>query len=125
MFFNSKILVSDLTGFNFEGVEDDNKLSEIFYYFYKKFLNIKDIKGKNAFINQINNLETKSSMYLCFNDVNIMSKIDKTMTICCEFNIENKICDSSNYFSLYYGNSVSYNSGFENDNRKEISFFII
>ena len=31
-------------------------------------------------------------------------------------------CDSSNYFSFYYGNSSSYNSFFENDNRKEIAF---
>ena len=44
------------------------------------------------------------------------------VTVCCDYDIDTETCDSSNYFSLYYGNSVSYNSGFLNNYRKEIAF---
>ena len=124
MFQLSKILVLDLTGFYFENLELDN-IDRYYYTFVNtsiKFLRIKDVKYKEPLIKYINNLENKTDMYLCLNDANLMAKIDKSITICCEFDIYTQTCDSSNYFSLYYGNSVSYDTGFENDNRKEIAF---
>ena len=124
MFQLSKILVLDLTGFYFENLEFDN-INRYYYTFLNtsiKFLSIKDVKYKEPLIKYINNLENKTDMYLCLNDANLMAKIDKSITICCEFDINTQTCDSSNYFSLYYGNSVSYDTGFENDNRKEIAF---
>ena len=50
----------DLTGFNFENIEDD-QINEFFNpKLDLKFLNIKDIKSKDAFIDLINNLEKKN-----------------------------------------------------------------
>ena len=114
----------DLTGFNFENFEDD-QINEFFNQELSLiFLNIKDIKSKDAFIDLINNLERKKYMYLCLNDANLMPKIDKSIIICCDIyeEEENIECDSSNYFSLYYKNSVTYDTGFSNDDRNQIAF---
>ena len=52
----------DLTGFNFENIEDD-QINEFFNpKLYLKFLNIKDIKSKDAFIDLINNLEREKNI---------------------------------------------------------------
>ena len=123
MFYNmGETTILDLSGFNFENVEKDIYFNPFFSGIHMKFLNIKDIKSNGNFIDSVNGLEQKSNMYLCLNDINIMQKIDKTIIICCDFDINTETCDSSNYFSLCYGNSVSYSSGFENDNRKAIAF---
>ena len=115
----------DLTGFNFENIEDD-QINEFFNpKLDLKFLNIKDIKSKDAFIDFINNLEKKKHMYLCLNDPNLIPKIDKSIIICCDIYEESEHtyeCDSSNYFSLYYETSVTYDSGFSNDDRNQIAF---
>ena len=61
-------------------------------------------------------------MFICLNDLSLMSKINPEIYICCDFNVDTKTCDSSNYISLYYNNMVSYSSGFENENRNYVSF---
>ena len=114
----------DLTGFNFENFEDDQINEFLNQGLYLNFLNIKDIKSKDAFIDLINNLERKTYMYLCLNDANLIPKIDKSIIICCDIYEENEDieCDSSNYFSLYYENVVTYSTGFSNDDRNQIAF---
>ena len=114
-------LFLDLTGFNLENV-DESTFDKIFKYIDIKFLNIKDIKSKDSFINEINNLVNKSSMFLCLNDVNLIPKIDSDITIYCNFDVDTETCDSSNYISLYYSCAASYSSDFANNNRNYISF---
>jgi surface protein len=111
----------DLTGFNLEKF-DDQIFTGIFSDTYIKFLNIKDIRSKDGFLNRINMIKNKSSMFLCLNDVSLIPKIDSDITICCNFDVETETCDSSNYISLYYSNTASYSSGFANNNRNYISF---
>ena len=117
----NKIYILDLTGFNFENIEEN--LFESFFGNSKfKFLNIKDIRSNDAFIREINKLSNQLSMFLCLNDASLIPKINPEITICCNYEKDSEKCDSSNYISLYYNDNVSYPSGFGNNTRNYISF---
>ena len=47
---------------------------------------------------------------------------NKLYEICCSFNVENEMCESDNYITLYFNQDCNYENGFKNDNRNNINF---
>ena len=130
MFSYNTLEVLDLTGFNFENIKNDSQILYIFYTCHIDFLNLKDTKNPEVLLEELKRLH---NTYLCLNDANMMRQIidyqyrylfeySYSFTICCEFDKDTKKCDSSNYFSLYYGNSVSYMRDFVDYYRREVAF---
>ena len=121
MFYGcSSLEVLDISSFNMEKVKENTNmfegLSNLLY------LNIYDVQNSysnitDSILNKIDNLTVCQKEKLITNE-NIINK-------CCLIDIESNECDSDNFIILYYKEDCTYESGFnENKKRNGIKYII-
>ena len=114
--------IIDISGFNLTNIEE---ASNLFYNLTNlKYINLINIEASEIFLNEANkDLNNTDNLIVCQNSDIITNPNIKQ--ICCDFNIETDLCESSNYIIVYYGlNDTEYNSDFINKYRNNISFII-
>ena len=92
---------------------------------YMKNVDISSAQVNDFFINKFNMYMTtkNKNVSLCYNnDMSLISRIDQNLKLCCEYDLETDICDSSNYIKAYFESNVEYNDGFGNDYRINIGY---
>ena len=102
-----KLLALDISNFNFEKIENSinifNGLENL------RYINIYNTKN----LNKINLSELIDlNLTVCQNDIIINSTNAKY--ICCDFNLELKMCHSNNYITVKYRDKTIYLDGFSN-----------
>jgi surface protein len=96
-------------------------ITNIFYNLENlEYLTLSDIQISSDLIEKINENNFNDNLIVCQNsDIITDSNIRK---ICCDYNFETHLCQSSNYITLYYNTDCSYKNGFKNQYRNDISF---
>ena len=100
----------DLSNWNLNNVE---YITNIFYNLENlEYLTLNDIQISSDLIEKINENNFNENLIVCQNsDIITDSTIRK---ICCDYNFETHLCQSSNYITLYYNKDCTYKNGFKN-----------
>ena len=84
-----------------------------------KYINIYNIIDLKNIIDKNNNIfNPLANINVSQRNNTISGKINK----CYYYDLSSETCTSDNYMIIYYGGNIRYNSGFENNNRKDILF---
>ena len=88
-----------------------------------EYINIWNISVNDYFQNIMKNtkiFKEKENLICCQNGYIIEN--DKAKKICCDYNDNTHLCQSSNFISVYYGESFQYKRRFGNIYRRDINF---
>ena len=118
----SSLKCIDISGFEMKNIKDARKvftgLSSL------EYINLYNVTTDQfSIVKMRNELIITDNLIVCQNsDIIINPNITQ---ICCSFNIETDLCESSNYLIIYYGqNETQYDFDFINKYRNNISFII-
>ena len=108
-----ELLALDLSNLNLKNIESSNDV-------FKDIQKLSYINTHN--ISNINNANLdailKLNLIVCQRDTILES--DNFKYICCDFNLEQKMCHSNNYITVKYIPNSNYSFGFKNTESKDI-----
>jgi surface protein len=117
MFYNCTSLnILDISNFNLLQVTSVNQMyNGLFNLIY---FNAENLKANNNLDYQF---RIENNALLVCQKNNVFGN-ENMKNVCCSYNYEKRICESSNYITLYYKENINYINGFINNYRNGISF---
>ena len=118
MFYNCNALnILDISNFNMEQITSNNQMLNGLTNL--NFINTENIKMKDGITLELT--VENGHLIACQKDAIFTSESENIYNICCSYNSETGLCESTNYIKLTFNQACNYENGFKN-NYRNISF---